>query len=754
MGLAFDWMDGELKDGAESITGRYKYHEVFDDYRQYSRRTSLPPTAGDPDEPSDADATSGDRVYERSWNGSLMRIYDHGSGTGSVRGQPAYLKASEMMVLGIIGRDHSGRSWRRRYDERDSTGTMYVVMVAAGSDDMVKVIERPREPARVYSEQAFTFDRSKGWAVTHWRLDNVNTEDNTRSHLSDISYEDFRLVDGVYVPFETRRTAEARELGFTGVQHMEVKEVTIDDASHERCLSSLDFPEGARLYDYILNMPVYVGMDDEGDLDQMLAEEVQKAIGEIGEAGTRSGRAEAPEPRAPGEGADRGVDGARGWPWKLVAAPVLGVLVLLLLVAARHARGRKLTALLFGCSLCFIGSRGVARAVDTDPFLSSFGDMTAEHRAIHERDLTRLCGINCLYQAYLLTEAEPRHSYRDVMGMVEYMDGVTMKELLDGATKLGMKPRAKLVNCRYLLQSKDSIMVALVQRRDSKAHFILFVGTPDDSSVYYIDHPFGQGRVGEEAVRSRFEAFGADAESIPVAEFVRTPARIEGAGKTVFSPARISVVDDRPWRLGDRTFKFSSELINRGTHGVRIADLKKSCHCVDVQFARMSLGPGERVSVAGEVVVTPGSSSTQEVVAVLDTGDLAILAIDVSSELPFELSDRQLSLGMLAATDSKTACCDVLVDARHPLRLHHVDVRGKPQSSYTLSASVECTTTVLWGDEATVHTKYTVKCGILTEGSDPLYAAHDLVLTFRDDSGHEYEHAVPVRFRVLRCPGT
>lgn len=132
-----------------------------------------------------------------------------------------------------------------------------------------------------------------------------------------------------------------------------------------------------------------------------------------------------------------------------------------------------------------------------------------------------------------------------------------------------------------------------------------------------------------------------------------------------------------------------------------------------------------------------------------DSNNSAVLKIDVDTELPFEVSKRNLSFGVLAADDSKTLFYDVLVKCAYPLYLKKAYICGKAKDSYVIDASIHSKMNVLLGDEAYPYTKYTIICNIETSDCGPLHTVHDLVLSFVDDEEYTFDHVVPIRFEVL-----
>jgi thiol-disulfide isomerase/thioredoxin len=262
VGVSFEWKDGERKkDGTDEITGEYHYFEVFDDNRHYIKQSLK--HISEPNGSMNYEELKLIHIAERSWNGSLMRNYDHRSGTGAVRGKVPYYKAAEVMLFSIIGRDHSGQSWIKRYQNRDVSEIDYIVEVDTENENLIKVTEQPKTLTSIYARKTFIFDRTKYLAITRCYFENVYKDEDKIHHLSDIRSEDFRQIDGFHIPFKISRIAKSLKFDLTGVQYIAVKEVTVNDKSHEKFLRNFTFPVNTKIYDYILDMPIHVGVDSE-----------------------------------------------------------------------------------------------------------------------------------------------------------------------------------------------------------------------------------------------------------------------------------------------------------------------------------------------------------------------------------------------------------------------------------------------------------------------------------------------------------
>lgn len=280
VGVSFEWSDGKLnKNGTEEITGEYNYFIVFDDHRHYLKQGLK--QISEPEESGFAP------IVERSWNGTLMRSLDCRSSTGSIRGEVPYLRADEVMPFSIIGRDHSGQSWIKRYQNRDVTGIDYDVAIGAENENLIKVTRRPKNLTSIYARQTFIFDRTKDFAITRCYLESVYQDDDKIHRLSDIRLEDFKQIDGVHIPFKISRIAKSPTSDLTGVQYITVKEVTVNDKSHEKFLRDFTFPRNTNVYDYILGTPIRIGVDSD-ELENILKEGLQLANKEIGQGVTNS----------------------------------------------------------------------------------------------------------------------------------------------------------------------------------------------------------------------------------------------------------------------------------------------------------------------------------------------------------------------------------------------------------------------------------------------------------------------------------
>lgn len=765
IGVTFDWMDGERKkDGTDDITGEYHYFEVFDDSRNYAKQSKEELFVQ-----SELAATPGssgfEHISERSWNGSLMRILDHGSKTGSVRGKVPYFKAAEVMLFSIIGRDHSGQSWVKRYQNSGDMKINYDVVIDAENNNLIKVTEQPKNLTSVYPRQTFIFDRTKDFAITRCYLENVYQDENRVHRLSDIRFEKFKQVDGFYIPFKISRIAKSSRFDFTGVQYITVKDVTVNENSHEKFLNSFTFPSNTRLYDYILDMPIHVGVDSE-ELEDILQEglelakkEIDKEVvepieqtpqsdteKELTENLIQSNFNDNEDNPITAESKENGVTISN-----LIAIGVILVLSVIIGIALKKRLKGHSAVIIICCSLFLSPSTFAKKTINYQLYKPElFNDLSPEHRAIHERDLTRLCGINCLYQVYLWINGQPTYSHRDIMKMVQYIDGVTIEELLDCANKLGLEAQAKMVNYKYLLESANSCKIALVTAPDKKAHFITFLGTEDKTSTYYIDYPRGQRHISGENMVSRLKRYGGDPENIPIVEFPYPLTVEKKQNGIVFEPSHIKIRDEKPWLLGKQGLKFESSLLNNSSKRIKILKIQESCRCTAFKLEKELLEPGEKVRAEGKLTVKPGSPATIQILVLDDSNNSAILKIDVDSELPFEVFKKNLSFGALSANDSKTLFYDVLVKSAYPLHLKNAYIRGKAKDSYVIDASFSSKMNVVWGDKATPYTKYTIICDIETSNCSPLRTVHDLVLSFVDDEEYTFDHVVPIRFEILK----
>ncbi len=106
----------------------------------------------------------------------------------------------------------------------------------------------------------------------------------------------------------------------------------------------------------------------------------------------------------------------------LILAVVIGI------VLKKRLNGHS--AFIIICCFMLFGSNAFAEKTRNYQLYSPdlLDDLIPEHRAIYEKDLTRLCGINCLYQVYLWIDDQPKYRYRNLMKMVDYIDGVTIEE--------------------------------------------------------------------------------------------------------------------------------------------------------------------------------------------------------------------------------------------------------------------------------------------------------------------------------------
>lgn len=767
--VGFNWKTGRInKDGTEGINGNHSYFMVFDDHRNYLLKgkpdglSSLLESAKSPEGPGFS------HISERSWNGSIMRDLYHESKSGNVYGNVNHFKGAEVMAFSVIGRDHSGYSWIERYQNRNETEANYEVQT--NNNNKYRVIEIPNNPATIYSRQIFYFDKTKGMAIVRCTVENVYQDENKVVKLSDIQYEDFKQIKGFHIPFKVLRKAENPDIDFTGIQYMTVEEVTVNEDSHEKFLRDFTFPNGSNLYDHILDMPVYVGADSE-ELENLLYEGMLQAKEDI--ATEESGQdmnpkknncitptevhSESPmvlvQKDKPKEITASVPESSKDNPFTLIfiSLGICIVLAIFLWIIIRKCRtGCGMLLLIVYCVFSVTSAFAVNPNIDRKSSHDALDDLVPEHRAIHERDMTRLCGVNCLYQAYIWIDKNRVYSYADLMNMVDYIDGVTIKEIMQCAKQIGLKGEAKIVNYKYLLETAKSAKIALIRATGKKSHFILFLGTESNTSTYYIDYPKGRGHISEDRMLSRFKLHGSDPNNIAIVEFPYPVASEKDSKGLTFTPSKIKIHDDKPWLLGKKPFKFESSLLNNSGKAIDILDVKESCRCSDVTLAKKVIKPGEKIKLNGEISVKPGSSASTQILVLGNSNNSAVLKIDVNADFPFEVSKRNLSFGALASEDNKSIFCDVYINSSYPLKLQDVYFRGKAKDSYVLNAEIVSQKNVLRDGDEILYNKYTIICNIETLGTKPLHAVHELVLPFEDNDRYEFNHLVPVRFQVLK----
>lgn len=761
IGISYDWKDGLIdKNGKEDIGGEYSLFNVFDHQRNYQLKSR----PGGISKKVDADPNSDfAHLSEHCWNGSLRWSLDHRSRTGSIRGKIGLTRAEESTVFTIIGRNSRGESWLMRYQNRDVLDNEYDVEVNGNNE--YRVTERPKRDVSVFSRNIAIFDRKKGMAITRYSEENVFRDDNRVFRVSDTFFDDFRQVNGFYIPFKISRKVNIdMEPPMNSVQYVTVKEVTINDISHDKFLRNFIFPNGSKIYDYILKMPVNVGGDSE-ELENVLNEGLLQAKNEIDQDKIDLDE-NISQVNAKPELTDNSVEsdsskkvnsspvtkGRQNTPYVL-GLILLGLFIVLAVIVRMVMKKRSTGCGVFIIICCSALLGSDVFADDTRKFRSYdtelLEDLIPEHQAIHKRDLTRLCGINVLYQAYLWVHDSPQYSYRDLMKMVNYIDGVTMEELLDCAKQIGLEAQAKMVNYKYLLEPKKSAQIALVTVPGRKAHFILFLGTESTTSTYYIDYPNGQGHVSESFMLARLKLLGVNPESIPIIEFPNPDVLDNISKKLIFTPSRIKIHADKPWLLGKTPLAFEGQLQNNNSKNIEILKIKSSCGCVDVRLDKMMLKPGEKVRVTGNIDVTPGSPSSANIVVFDNLGNSASFKVDAEVPLPFKVTQKTLSFGALAANDSKVLSFDVFVKNAYRLLLKDPYVGGEVRDSYALDTSVGSPVNVLLSEDAVLYTKYTIMCKIVTTDCKPLYAVHDLALPFIDEDGYEAKYIIPVRFEVL-----
>lgn len=384
---------------------------------------------------------------------------------------------------------------------------------------------------------------------------------------------------------------------------------------------------------------------------------------------------------------------------------------------------------------------------------SPFHELSPGHRAILEKDLSRLCGVNCLYLSYIWLTDHPAYRYADIMKMIDFTDGVTLEEILGCGKQIGLDGHARIVNVQYLLESTSSAIIVLLRIPDRKAHFVIFLGTKDKSSVYCIDYPKGRGVVSRDRLFSSFQNLSIDTEHIPVVEFVNhRKTDVKDSDYIVFSPSHIKISDNKPWLLAERQVQFETYLSNISAQRLELSEVKKSCGCTDVQLEKDFLEPGESTLVTGKIDVRPGLTKTVSVEVSTHSHHTALLTMDVDVGLPFETFQNNLSFGAMAPDDLKTLSYDVFVDRMYPIRLQETRISGKSRGAYELKTSFRSSAVLLKkGNDSTPYTKYTIECEIKTSGCGTLHAVHDLVLSFVDDDGIMFDYTVPIRFQVLEA---
>lgn len=213
-----------------------EYFIVLDDHRNYLKTLTSLHT----DAEFKADPDSVKHLAERSWNGSIMRIFNHPSGTGSVRGT-VEISAMDSVIFSMFGRD--SKSWLERYQNRK-----WEYEVAIDDEkNCIQVTEYSGKNLPLYARQVYEFGRTKGLAITRYYLENIDRTKNAVERLLDVQFGDFRLVNGFYIPFKTTRQPHKPHI----VQTIIVKEAKVNDASHEEFLNGFDFPTGASIYDHI-----------------------------------------------------------------------------------------------------------------------------------------------------------------------------------------------------------------------------------------------------------------------------------------------------------------------------------------------------------------------------------------------------------------------------------------------------------------------------------------------------------------------
>lgn len=408
VGISFEWKDGKLnKNGTEEITGEYNYFEVFDDHRHYLKQSLK--QISEPNGTMNSEESKFIPIVERSWNGALMRNLYHRSGTGAVRGKVRYFTPAEVMAFSIIGRDRSGRSWIKRYRNRDVTEIDYDVAIDAENGHLIKVTESPKNLTPIYWRQTFIFDRRKDLAITRCYLEDVNQTENEVYRISDIRFEDFRQIDGFHIPFKISRIAYSPTFDVTGVQYITVKEVTVNDKSHEKFLRNFTFPRNTKVYDYILDMPIHIGVDSE-ELEDILKEGLLLAKKEIDQDSTnfvedssqRDTEQDLTVDLVHGNSGEKVGDSAIPKDQEDIVSTfsltALGLILILAVVVGfvlkKRWSGHGVVIII--CCFMLFGSNAFAEKTRNYPLYSPdlLDDLIPEHRAIHEKDLTRLCGIN------------------------------------------------------------------------------------------------------------------------------------------------------------------------------------------------------------------------------------------------------------------------------------------------------------------------------------------------------------------------
>ena len=208
VGISYDWKDGPIdKDGKEDIQGEYSLFSVFDDHRNYLLKSRPGVISKNVDADTHSDFA---HLSEYSWNGSLKRSLDHRSRTGSIRGEAGLTRPEEAVLFTIIGRNNEGESWVWRYQNRDERGREYDVEVNENNE--YRVTERPKTDEPIFSRYIYIFDQKKGMAITHYSKENVFRDDNRVFRISDTFLDDFRQVNGFYIPFKIFRKVKSLQL--------------------------------------------------------------------------------------------------------------------------------------------------------------------------------------------------------------------------------------------------------------------------------------------------------------------------------------------------------------------------------------------------------------------------------------------------------------------------------------------------------------------------------------------------------------
>lgn len=722
-------------------------------YRAFSGEHALQGSSTSPHGTYDA-SWSESPAQEENWNGEHQRIYNPAAGSGSVRPSPKSLDTTTAPVFAILARDLSGTPWTERYDRRKDNNKEFLVYSRKSSGGrLIRVCERSRDvPDGLSNVQVvFEFDSSLDYAVTRHAYEYVDTGEI----IAESTYTNHRLTRGVYVPFSIHREAHFKERGLHPSQTITVRDVEVDAPRHEEMLSNFSFPDGTVVYDYILNEPIYIGLS-ERSLDEALQHEidrVQKATKpqsvQEGTAGStqQSLRAETRE----AEGRSNNTSGPSLTRWLAgVVVACAGLFGLSLVVKAKK-RGKAVCVM---ACCCFVQAYSVSASPTEPGYASQLYDIQIPKNSMLGKDLSRLCGVNSLYMAYLWHTPEPVHNYSDITTKIDWSDGTTIQELISCSKQIGLEASAKYVNIDYLLHAKSSSFIVLVAPSEPshEPHYINLFPMPGNTSTYGVDFPKDRGSITKDKMHEFFSRDGRDINRIPVIEYASHKDHYTPVGKELsFAPSQIELKRTKPWALGEKEVQFESYLVNNTSQHVDIESIKKSCACTAVEAGARHLAPGEKTKVTGRISISPGDKTEVKIIASTKSGTQAILTVDASSERPFVSFQDNLSFGYVGATDEKELYYDVFVDESYPVSLERVWIDSDSSQNYELSASIASVSSeplVLQGHDASYY-KYTIACKIETTSCTSLKAVENLVIEFAGKDGAVQEHEVPLRFHVL-----